>query len=122
MELHVHNTALTLDFNYLLIPFTCTYRLDNLEYVPAILNEFLEDLREGSKTRSQSIWHKGSTLEIHLQQGTPLSPPKNNANVVLMEMHDDGEVCLLNVITKTVLVNIKHKQHRLPIRTRTTYN
>ena len=48
MELHVHNTALMLIFNYPLIPFAYT-RLDNMEYVPVILNEYLEDLREGGK-------------------------------------------------------------------------
>ncbi|KAJ7372564.1 hypothetical protein OS493_019076 [Desmophyllum pertusum] len=72
-------------------------RLDNVELVPIVLNEFIEDLRDPGKRMGnyESLWKRGDEqLSISLQQGTPLSPSQSNANVVFMEMTDDGDVSL----------------------------
>ncbi|KAJ7372559.1 hypothetical protein OS493_019071 [Desmophyllum pertusum] len=69
-------------------------RLDNVELVPIVLNEFIEDLRDPGKRMGnyESLWKRGDEqLSISLQQGTPLSPSQSNANVVFMEMTDDGD-------------------------------
>ncbi len=62
-----------------------------MEFVPVILGEFLEELKTGSRIPSESIW-KTDDVEIHLTQGTPLSPPKNKANIVILEMTLEDEV------------------------------
>lgn len=63
-----------------------------MEYVPIILRDFLEELKTGSRIPSESIWQTEQDVEIHLTQGTPLSPPKNKANVVILEMTREDEV------------------------------
>ena len=68
-----------------------------MEFVPIVLNEFIEDLRDPGKRMGnyESLWKRGDEqLSISLQQGTPLSPSQSNANVVFMEMTDDGDVSL----------------------------
>lgn len=63
-----------------------------MEYVPIVLKDFLEGLKNGSRIPSESLFQTEQDVEIHLTQGTPLSLPKNNANVVILEMTREDEV------------------------------
>ena len=68
-----------------------------MEFVPIVLNELIEDLRDPVKRmgKYESLCKRGDEqLSVLLQQGTPLSPSQSNADVVFMEMTDDGDVSL----------------------------
>ena len=68
-------------------------RLDSVESIPLILHEFLEDLKDTNRVGSvESLWSRGEEMEIRMIQGTPLSPPKTNANVIILEMTNEDEV------------------------------
>ena len=68
-------------------------RLDSVESIPLILHEFLEDLKDTNRVGSvESLWSRGEEVEIRMIQGTPLSPPKTNANVIILEMTNEDEV------------------------------
>ena len=58
-----------------------------------ILHEFLEDLKDTNRVDSvESLRSRGEEVEIRMIQGKPLSPPKTNANVIVLEMTNEDEV------------------------------
>lgn len=64
-----------------------------MESIPLILHEFLEDLKDTNRVGSvESLWSRGEEVEICMIQGTPVSPPKTNANVIMLEMTNEDEV------------------------------
>ena len=64
-----------------------------MESIPLILHELLEDLKDTNRVGSvESLWSRGEEVEIRMIQGTPLSPPKTNANVIILEMTNEDEV------------------------------
>ena len=84
-------------------------RLKSVECVPVILKDFLDRLRDGSGIHSELLWKRGQDVEIHILQGTPLSPPKINANVILMEMTYEDEVSIkmfLDLMTFTLIAYV----------------
>ncbi|KAJ7392022.1 hypothetical protein OS493_014959 [Desmophyllum pertusum] len=91
-------------------------RLDNVELVPIVLNEFIEDLRDPGKRMGnyESLWKRGDEqLSVSLQQGTPLSPSQSNANVVFMEMTDDGDSYGKDEIRLIIQKNRNRSQRQL---------
>ena len=63
-----------------------------MESILLILHEFLEDLKDTNRVGSvESLWSRGE-VEICMIQGTPLSPLKTNANVIILEMTNEDEV------------------------------
>lgn len=66
-----------------------------MESIPLILHEFLEDLKDTNRVGSvESLWSRGEEVEICMIQGTPVSPPKTNANVIMLEMTNEDEVTI----------------------------
>lgn len=56
-----------------------------MESVPIALQDLLDELRTGSRPLDMSIWQMDQDVKIHPSQGTPLSPPKNNKNGIILE-------------------------------------
>ena len=84
-------------------------RLDSVESIPLILHEFLEDLKDTNRVGSvESLWSRGEEVEIRMIQGTPLSPPKTNANVIILEMTNEDEVNIKMYCTLLLSITWNH--------------
>ncbi|KAL9951328.1 hypothetical protein ACROYT_G043972 [Oculina patagonica] len=93
-----------------LLPFA---RLASVESVPIVLQDFLDELRTGIRPLDESIWQTETEVEIHLSQGTPLSPPKNNGNVIILEMTSGDESHSKDEVRLIISKNKNHLQRQL---------